>query len=187
MFVLIAFLRVLYNNIHHVNQRSKLHTYRAEVPVLHTPVEVRLGTTCRFVHGQGKQGNVHIPAIMSVASLMFSCLTVSFSCVVYSRGNITSESEEEQTSVYLIKRKMKKKICIRTRTQDTRPGGLRSTALPHRRALHLYITSKLLPCVRLGMNRDRCCWHHAAETPLHDCTAIRVPKYHRVRNLMRFS
>ena len=62
------FWRVLYNNIHHhVNQRSKLQTYSAEVPVLHTPVEVRFSMTCRFVHGQGKRGNVHIPPIMSVA------------------------------------------------------------------------------------------------------------------------
>ena len=68
IFVLVTFLRVLYNNIHHhVNQRSKLHTYSAEVPVLHTLVEVRFSMTCRFVHGQGKRGNVHIPAIMSVA------------------------------------------------------------------------------------------------------------------------
>ena len=67
-FVLVTFLRVLYNNIHHhVNQRSKLHTYSAEVPVLHTPVEVRFSMACRFVHGQGKRGNMHIPAIMSVA------------------------------------------------------------------------------------------------------------------------
>ena len=66
IFVLVTFLRVLYNNIHHVNQRSKLHTYSAEVPVLHIPpVEVRFSMTCRFVHGQGKRGNVHIPAIMS--------------------------------------------------------------------------------------------------------------------------
>ena len=50
-----------------VNQRSKLHTYSAEVPVLHTPEEVRFSMTCRFVHGQGQRGNVHIPAIMSVA------------------------------------------------------------------------------------------------------------------------
>ena len=68
IFVLVNFLRVLYNNIHHhVDQRSKLHTYSAEVPVLHTPVEVRFSMTCRFVHGQGKRGNIHIPAIMSVA------------------------------------------------------------------------------------------------------------------------
>ena len=64
----VTYLRVLYNNIHHhVNQRSKVHTYNAEVPVLHTPAEVRFGMTCRFLHGQGERGNVHIPAIMSVA------------------------------------------------------------------------------------------------------------------------
>ena len=40
-----------------VNQRSKLHTYSAEVPVLHTPEEVRFSITCRFVDGQGKRGN----------------------------------------------------------------------------------------------------------------------------------
>ena len=67
IFVLDTFLRVLYNNIHHhVIQRSKLHTYSAEVPILHTPVEVRFSMTC-VVHGQGKRGNVHIPAMMSVA------------------------------------------------------------------------------------------------------------------------
>ena len=36
-------------------------------PVLHTHVEVWCSMTCRLVHGQGKRGNVHIPAIMSVA------------------------------------------------------------------------------------------------------------------------
>ena len=67
IFVLVNFLRVLYNNIHHhVDQRSKLHTHSAEVPVFHTPVEVRFRMTCRFVHEQGKRGNVHIPAIISV-------------------------------------------------------------------------------------------------------------------------
>ena len=53
-----------------VNQRSKLHAYSAEVPVLHTPVEVaevRFSMTCSFVDGQGKRGNVHIPANISVA------------------------------------------------------------------------------------------------------------------------
>ena len=35
-----------------VNQRSQLHTYSAEVPVLHTFVEVRFSITCRFVDGQ---------------------------------------------------------------------------------------------------------------------------------------
>ena len=52
-----------------VNQRSKLHTYSAEVPVWRTPVEVaevRFSMTCSVVDGQGKRGNVHIPAIMSV-------------------------------------------------------------------------------------------------------------------------
>ena len=68
IFVLVSFLRVLYNNIHHhVNQRSNLHTYSAEVSLLHTLGEVRFSMICRFVHGQGKRGNAHIPAIMSVA------------------------------------------------------------------------------------------------------------------------
>ena len=52
-----------------VNERSKLHTYSAEVPVWHTPVEVvevRFSMTCSVVHGQGKRGNAHIQAIMSV-------------------------------------------------------------------------------------------------------------------------
>ena len=107
IFVLVTFLRVLYNNIHHhVNQRSKLHTYSAEVPVLHTPVEVRFSMTCPFVHGQGKRGNVHIPAIMSVAfpDVVFDGF------IFYSRGNRTPESKKKHTSVYLIKRKMKNKI-----------------------------------------------------------------------------
>ena len=105
-----------------VIQRSKLHTDSAEVPVLHTSVEVakvRFSMTCSFVDG-------------------FVVLTISFSCgIVYSRGNRTPESENKQTSVYLIRRKMKKKCCIRTRTQETRPGALRSTALPHGSALYL--------------------------------------------------
>ena len=53
-----------------VNERSKLHTYSAEVPVWHTPVEVvevRFSMTCSVVDGQGKRGNVHKPAMMSVA------------------------------------------------------------------------------------------------------------------------
>ena len=42
----------------------------------------------------------------------------SLSCgIVYSRGNRTPESEKKQTSVYLIKRKMKKKILLRIRTR----------------------------------------------------------------------
>ena len=42
-------------------------TYSAEVPVWHTPVEVaevRFSMTCSVVDGQGKRGNVRIPAIM---------------------------------------------------------------------------------------------------------------------------
>ena len=53
-----------------VIKRSKVHTDSAEVPVLHTPVEVakvRFSMTCCFVDGQGKRGIVHIQAIMSVA------------------------------------------------------------------------------------------------------------------------
>ena len=53
-----------------VNERSKLHTYSAEVPVWHTPVElaeVGFSMTCSFVDGERKRGNVHIPAMMSVA------------------------------------------------------------------------------------------------------------------------
>ena len=41
--------------------------YFSEVPVLHTPVEVKFSMTCRSVVGRGKRGNVHIPAIMLVA------------------------------------------------------------------------------------------------------------------------
>ena len=35
------------------------------------------------------------------------------------------------------------------------------------------------------MSRDRCCGYHAAETPLHDCTAVQVPKYHSVRKVKK--
>ena len=47
---------------------------------------------------------------MSVAFPDVVVFDVSFSCVVYSRGNRTPESEKKQTSAYLIKRKLKKKI-----------------------------------------------------------------------------
>ena len=49
--------------------KEKSYTHSAEVPVWHTPVEVaevRFSITCSVVDGQGKRGNVHIPAIMSV-------------------------------------------------------------------------------------------------------------------------
>ena len=49
----------------------------------------------------------------SGSSLVLSCLTVSFSCgVVYSRVKRTPESEEKKTYVYLIKRKIKKKMLV---------------------------------------------------------------------------
>ena len=35
--------------------------------VLHTHVEVRFRVTCRFLNVERKRGNVHIPAMMSVA------------------------------------------------------------------------------------------------------------------------
>ena len=35
--------------------------------VLHTHVEVRVSMTCRFLDGERKRGNVHIPPMMSVA------------------------------------------------------------------------------------------------------------------------
>ena len=55
--------------------------------------------------------NVYSNTRFSGFSLILSFLTVSFSCgIVYSRGNRTPESENKQSSVYLIKRKMKKKI-----------------------------------------------------------------------------
>ena len=96
IFVLVTYLRVLCNNIHHhVNQRSRLHTYSAEVPVLHTPVEVRISMTCRFERWQGKEGMFIYRRSCRSLSLMLSCLTVSFSCVVYSRGIRTPESEKK--------------------------------------------------------------------------------------------
>ena len=57
--------------------------------------------------GKGNEGMYIYRRSCRSLSLM-SCLTVSFSCgVVYSRGNRTPESEKKQTSVYLVKRKMK--------------------------------------------------------------------------------
>ena len=77
----------------------------------------------------------------------------------------------------------KSEACCRT--QETRPGTLRSRALPHGSALHLQITCRLLLCVGLGMSRDRCCGHHAAETPLYDWSAVRVPNDHSLRNVKK--
>ena len=49
----------------------------------------------------------------SGSSLILSCLTFSFSCgIVYSRVKRTLESEQKKTYVYLIKRKIKKKMLV---------------------------------------------------------------------------
>ena len=73
-----TFLRVLYNNIrHHVAfarelEENEINTEHPQ-PAVRSAVaaaaaaEVRFSMTCRFVDGQGKRWNVHIPAIMSVA------------------------------------------------------------------------------------------------------------------------
>ena len=50
--------------------KESSYTHSAEVPVWHTPVEVaevRFSMTCRFFDGERKRGNVHIPAMISVA------------------------------------------------------------------------------------------------------------------------
>ena len=53
------------------------------------------------------------PMRFSGSSLFLSCLTVSFSCgIVYSRVKRTLESEKKKTYVYLIKRKIKKKMLV---------------------------------------------------------------------------
>ena len=80
-----TFLRVLYNNIHHnvafarESEEKEKNTEQdqpavrsavaaaAEAAAVAAAAEVRFSVTCRFVDGQGKRGNVRIPAIMSVA------------------------------------------------------------------------------------------------------------------------
>ena len=71
-----TFLRVLYNNIHHVafarELEEKEKNTEQDQPAVYSAAaaaaaEVRFSMTCRFVDGQGKRGNVQIPAIMSVA------------------------------------------------------------------------------------------------------------------------
>ena len=53
------------------------------------------------------------PMRFSGSSLILSCLTVLFSCgIVYSRVKRTPESEKKKTSVYLIKRKIKKEMLV---------------------------------------------------------------------------
>ena len=73
------FLRVLYNIHHHVafarELEEKEKNTEQDQPAVRGAVaaaaaaaaEVTFSMTCRFVDGQGKRGNVHIPAIMSVA------------------------------------------------------------------------------------------------------------------------
>ena len=73
-----TFLRVLYNNIHHhvafareleekkKNTEQDQPAVRSAVAAAAAAAEVRFSMTCRFVDGQGTQGNVHIPVIMSV-------------------------------------------------------------------------------------------------------------------------
>ena len=75
-----TFLRVLYNIHHHVAFARELEeeekNTEQDQPAVRSAVaeaaaaaaaEVRFSMTCRFVDGQGKRGNMHIPAIMSVA------------------------------------------------------------------------------------------------------------------------
>ena len=81
-----TFLRVLYNNIHHhvafARELEEKKTYTEQdqpavrsavgapapaAPAAAPAVEVRFSMTCRFVYGEGKRGNAHIQAIMSVA------------------------------------------------------------------------------------------------------------------------
>ena len=72
-------MKVLYNNIHHhvafareLEEKEK--NTEQDQPAVGSAAaasataaaEVRFSITCRFVDGQGKRGNVHIPAIMSV-------------------------------------------------------------------------------------------------------------------------
>ena len=57
--------------------------------------------------------NVYSSTRISASSLILSCLMVSFSCgIVYSRVKRTPESEKKKTYVYLIKRKIEKKMLL---------------------------------------------------------------------------
>ena len=77
-----TFLRVMFNNIHHhvafareLEEKQKntdqdqpaVRSAVAAAAAAAAAAEVRFSMTCRFVDGQGKRGNVHIPAIISVA------------------------------------------------------------------------------------------------------------------------
>ena len=63
----------------------------------------------------------------SGASLILSCLTVSFSCgIVYSPVKRTPESEKTKTYVYIIKRKIKKKMLVYAPFVLALEGGVNS-------------------------------------------------------------
>ena len=74
-----TFLGILHHNSHqHVTFARELEekekntekdqpTVRSAVAAAAAAAEVKFSMTCRFVDGQGKRGNVHIPAIMPVA------------------------------------------------------------------------------------------------------------------------
>ena len=76
-----TFLKVLYNNIHHhvafAREVEEKKNTEQDQPAVRSAVAVEAAAaaaaaaevrfTGRFVDGQGKRGNVHIPAIMSVA------------------------------------------------------------------------------------------------------------------------
>ena len=128
---------------------------------------------------------IYRPSCRSL-SLMLSCLTVSFSCVIYSRGNRTPVSENKQKSVYLIKRKMKKEILYTyPHTGDQARSFEVDSAAPWQRAP---------PLDHVQVAAVRAAWYESC--PLlraprggdatHDCTAVQVPKYHSVRKVKVF-
>ena len=90
-----------------IKEASYTQTCSAEVTVLHTPVESGFAWPVVLYMGKANEATYIYRRSSRSLSLMSSCLTVSFSCVVYSRGNRTPESEKKKTSVYLIKRKTK--------------------------------------------------------------------------------
>ena len=79
--------------------------------------------------GNSNEGMYIYPRWCRSLSLMLSCLTVSFSCgIVYSRGNRTPESKKNQTSVYLMKRKMKKKNFVYVQKEAAPPTAVAAAA-----------------------------------------------------------
>ena len=95
----------------------------------------------------------------SGSSLILSCLTVSFSCgIVYSRVERTPECEKKKTYVYLIKRKIKKKLLVYVPGTYLSPfvlaleGGVNSN--PSSRERLLLRTAYIPFC---SSTRRRCC------------------------------